>query len=127
MSQSIDTHNLLKQGLDVASLRSKTISNNIANVNTSEYKAFKVVFEENLKGADKLDVKTTRDKHMTLKGNDGDIQVVRDESTSMNENGNNVDLDLEKVNQAANTLMYNALITRVSGKLNSVKTVIGGN
>ena len=127
MSQSIDTYNLLKQGLDVASLRSKTISNNIANVNTADYKSFKVVFEENLKRTDKLDVKTTRDKHMTLKGNDGDIQVVRDESTSMNENGNNVDLDLEKVNQAANTLMYNALITQVNSKLSATKTVIGGN
>ena len=36
-------------------------------------------------------------------------------------------LDLEKVNQAANTLMYQALITRANGKLSSMKTVIGGN
>ena len=124
---SINTYDLLKQGLDVASLRSKTIGNNIANVNTQGYKSFQVVFEENLKGTGKLDIKTTKDKHMNINGNNGDVQVVRDETTSMNENGNNVDLDLEKVNQAANTLMYNALITRVSGKLNSVKTVIGGN
>lgn len=45
----------------------------------------------------------------------------------MNENGNNVNLDLEKVNQAANTLMYQALTSRASGKLASMKTVIGGN
>ena len=34
---------------------------------------------------------------MNINGNNGDVQVVRDETTSMNENGNNVDLDLEKV------------------------------
>ena len=38
-----------------------------------------------------------------------------------------VNLDLEKVNQAANTLMYQALTSRASGKLASMKTVIGGN
>ena len=127
VATNINTYDLLKQGLDVASLRSETISNNIANVNTQGYKSFKVVFEENLSNSGRLEIKTTKEKHMDLNGNNGDIQVVRDETTSMNENGNNVDLDLEKVNQAANTLMYNALITRVNGKLASTKPVIGGN
>ena len=127
MSQSINTYNLIKQGLDVASLRSETISNNIANVNTKGYKAFKVVFEENFNKTTGIPMKGNSEKHLRTGTEAGTISTVRDESTSMNENGNNVDLDLEKVNQAANTLMYNALITRVSGKLNSVKTVIGGN
>ena len=46
----------------------------------------------------------------------------------MRTDGNNVDMDLEKVNQAANSLMYNALITQANSKLNMTKSVIlGGN
>ena len=33
-----------------------------------------------------------------------DISIEQDKSTSMRSDGNNVDLDIEKVNQAANTL-----------------------
>lgn len=127
LSQSINTYNLIKQGLNVASLRSETISNNIANVNTKGYKAFKVVFEENFNKTTGIPMKGNSEKHLRTGTEAGTISTVRDESTSMNENGNNVNLDLEKVNQAANTLMYQALITRANGKLSSMKTVIGGN
>ena len=37
-----------------------------------------------------------------------------------------MDLDLEKVDQAANSLMYNALITQANSKLNMTKSVISG-
>ena len=47
--------------------------------------------------------------------------MEQDESTSMRTDGNNVDLDVEKVNQAANTLKYNALVTKLNGKLNNLK------
>lgn len=57
---------------------------------------------------------------------DNGISVKRDKSTSMRMDGNNVDLDLEKVNQAANTLMYNTLITQANSKLNMTKNVISG-
>ena len=127
MSINIDTYSLVKQGLNAAALRSETISNNIANVNTEGYKAFKVVFEENYRENFNLSLNTSNERHLGGTDKAGTISTVRDASTSMNENGNNVDLDLEKVNQATNTLMYNALITRANGKISSMKNVIGGN
>jgi flagellar basal-body rod protein FlgB len=42
----------------------------------------------------------------------------------MRNDGNNVDLDIEKVNQAANTLKYNALITDINNRFNNLKAVI---
>lgn len=39
------TYNILKRALDTASLRQKTISNNIANINTPNYKAKRLVFD----------------------------------------------------------------------------------
>ncbi|SJT60720.1 Flagellar basal body rod protein FlgB [Clostridioides difficile] len=126
--KSYDTYNLLKDGLKASNARSKAIANNMANINTKGYKKFNVIFEENLKNnSDKndLSLKTTNSRH--LRGNNdlnGDIEVVREENTSMRTDDNNVNLELEKVNQAANTLKYNALITKLNGKFNNLKTVI---
>ncbi|HBJ2620827.1 flagellar basal body rod protein FlgB [Clostridium botulinum] len=126
--KSYDTYSLLKDGLKASNARSKAIANNMANINTKGYKKFNVIFEENLKNnsdTKDLSLKTTNSRH--LRGNNdlnGDIEVVREESTSMRTDDNNVDLELEKVNQAANTLKYNALITKLNGKFNNLKTVI---
>ena len=120
------TYEFIKQGLDVSNLRGKVIANNISNVNTAGYKKFKVTFEENLKKSKTININQTRDKHISINNSQGTIDVVKNESTSMREDGNNVDLDLEKVNQAANTLMYNALITQANNKLSQSNYVISG-
>ena len=120
------TYNFIKQGLQASTLRGKVIANNMSNINTAGYKKFKVAFEENLKQDGTLNAKVTNSKHMNLKETSGTITLVKDESTSMREDGNNVDLDLEKVNQAANTLMYNALITQANNKLSQTNYVISG-
>ena len=118
-------YNLLKEGLDAASLRGKVISNNIANVNTKGYKAYSVNFEDNLKDSiDSLEMKTTNEKHMKDSSKIGDIQVVQDKSTSMKEDGNNVDIDNEMTDLAANTLNYMAMITELNNRLAMQKDVI---
>jgi flagellar basal-body rod protein FlgB len=44
----------------------------------------------------------------------------------MREDGNNVNIDSEMTNQAANSLMYNALITQINNRLSNTRTVING-
>lgn len=138
-----NTYDLLKSGLKASNLRAKTIANNMSNINTKNYKRFNVVFEENLKNNSNSDfeLRTTNANHYTTEASNlkrtkenhlssdthtyGDnIQIKQDNSTSMNADGNNVDLEIEKVNQAANTLKYNALITSINNKYNALKTVI---
>lgn len=122
------SYSLLKQGIKAATVRGETISNNIANINTENYKKFTVVFEENLKSNEEnVNLNKTNDRHIATTGGAGEINVKRDESTSMRTDGNNVDLDVEKANQAANTLKYNALIQLASGKLNNTSYVITSN
>lgn len=125
-----ENYSLLKEGIKASTLRAEAISNNIANINTRDYKRFNVVFEENLTGNNKngsLDLKVTKDKHISIGDKkDGNISVERDESTSMRTDGNNVDLEVEKVNQAANTLKYNTLIQQANSKLTNIKYVISG-
>jgi hypothetical protein len=61
-----------------------------------------------------------------INGGSGDIQVKRNTTTSMREDGNNVDLDFEMVNQAANNLMYDALVTQVNNRISITRYVING-
>jgi flagellar basal-body rod protein FlgB len=120
--------NLIQKALDASSARSRAISNNIANINTKGYKRQYVTFEENLKNSmDNLELKTDDDRHISLGNSYGAITNKVDNSTSMREDGNNVDIDVETVNQAANELMYNALITLENNKLNMRRNVINGN
>ncbi|MBC2582123.1 flagellar basal body rod protein FlgB [Clostridium sp. DJ247] len=121
------TYNLLKKGLNASSLRSKAIANNVANINTKGYKRQYVTFEDTLKqNMDNIELKTTSSKHMNDTAEYGDIKLHTDNATSMRQDSNNVDIDKEMVDEAANTLMYNALITQVNSRLSMEKYVVNG-
>ncbi|MFL0195482.1 flagellar basal body rod protein FlgB [Clostridium sp. WILCCON 0269] len=116
---------LLEKGLDAASERSKAISDNIANINTAGYKRKYVTFEESLKNSMyDLELKTDNERHIKLGSDYGEIETKTDNSGSMRQDGNNVDIDVEEVNQAANTLMYNALVSQANSKLSMERYVI---
>jgi len=126
-SLSENTYDLLKKSMDASAVRSKVSANNIANINTKGYKKFYVTFEDTLNdsmGENKM--KTDNVKHIETGSSSGDIAVKRDESTSMRQDGNNVDIDLEMTNQAANTLMFNALVTQVNSRMALKSYIIGG-
>ena len=126
-SISENTYNLLKNSMDASALRGKVIANNIANINTKGYKKLYVTFEETLNGSmDRNTLKTDNKKHLQTGSSNGEIAVQRDESTSARQDGNNVDIDLEMTNQAANTLMYNALVKQVNSKLSLTSYIIRG-
>ncbi len=129
MVNNDSTYKFIKQGLNISSVRGKAIANNIANINTAGYKKLQVSFQQALSNEENISLKKTNVKHFGSTNIEGAINVTRDETTSMRADGNNVDLDVEKVNQAANTLMYNALVTQANSKLSASKYVItgGGN
>lgn len=127
MSKSQEAYELLNKSLDASSLRGKVIVNNIANINTKDYKRHYVKFEDTLKDSiDDLQLKTSEENHIKSEGDEGEISVEQDSTTSMREDGNNVDVDNEMVNLAANTLMYNALVSQVNSKLSLERYVING-
>ena len=122
------TYQIIKKGLDASSMRQKTISSNIANVNTPGYKADKVQFESELRkalGKNGVAMDKTHDDH--LGGSTAfsiGPEIVSNERASMNENGNNVDIDREMVDLAANEIYYSALIEQVNRKLGNMNYVI---
>ncbi|MFL0269654.1 flagellar basal body rod protein FlgB [Candidatus Clostridium radicumherbarum] len=124
LSKSQYVYDLIKEGLDASSLRSKVIANNVANLNTKDYKAYYVSFEENLKKSiDDVELKTTNERHIKDDNAGSDINVEQDLTSSMNQDGNNVDIDNQMANQAANNIMYNALISQINSRI-SLETYI---
>lgn len=120
-------YELIKKGLDASSLRSKVIANNIANINTKGYKKYFVSFEDTLqKSIDDIEMKTNDERHIKSVPESGEISIKQDITSSMREDGNNVDIDNEMANQAANTLMYNALISQINNRLANERYVITG-
>lgn len=120
------SYRLLKKTLDVSSLRQRTISSNIANFNTPDYKANKVVFEELLsKTKDEIRLKKTHHKHFGIDSlDDIDIKAKKKNTTSLNDNGNNVDIDLEMTELAANEIYYGTLIRQINSRLSNLNYVI---
>ena len=109
---------LMQKGLDAAWKRNEVIGNNIANAETSGYKASKVEFESILKSrlsGMNQQMKATDAKHMDAGGNSyHELKPVirQNHSISMRIDGNNVDVENEMTQLAKNTLLYNVLSKR---------------
>ncbi|WP_156289058.1 flagellar basal body rod protein FlgB [Oceanobacillus salinisoli] len=121
----------LENSLDYASAKNRVISDNIANIDTPNYKAKDVEFKNVLNSAleSNVEAKRTNAKHLSFNSNmDSAYRVTTNNSTLYNHNGNNVDVDKEMAELAKNQIYYNALIDRINGKFGSLQTVIrGGN
>ncbi|WP_426447110.1 flagellar basal body rod protein FlgB [Paenibacillus sp. S-38] len=124
--------NLLERSLDAAALRQKVIADNVANVDTPNFKRSDVRFEELLQqemNGGGLVGKRTDAKHIPINQTSttaGTPQVVQDTETFMNNNQNNVDIDYEMALMAKNQLRYNVMVQQVNGEIKKLRTAIGG-
>jgi len=114
----------LEQSLHYASKKNSVISNNLANVDTPNYKAQKVTFKSMLEG--ELQLHVTEDKHIRSNGIDTPYKVMNQNHTSYNHSGNNVDVDKEMAELAKNQIYYRGAVDRLNGKFGLLNTVIRG-
>ncbi len=122
---------LLEKGLDASSLRQQVLANNVANVDTPGFKRSDVDFQKVLASAmngsaETLPLKETSPKHLpgVITGNKN--VIVQDNSTSLRNDGNNVDIDQEMTDVAKNEIYFNAVTQAYNDKLNILNTVIQG-
>ncbi len=121
-----NTISTLENALNYSNTKQKVISQNIANVDTPNYKAKEATFKNTLATA--MNANKTDSRHFDFEGSSGTVQITTDKSVSYNNSGNSVDVDKEMSALAENQIYYNALVERISGKFNSLSTVIkGGN
>jgi len=118
----------LENGLSYATLNHKTIANNIANVDTPNYKAKSVSFKDMLANEQQIAISAYRtdNRHYDFEMKQSTPGVSNLTNLRYRNNGNAVDMDAEQTKLAENQIYYNALIDRVNGKLNTLNTVIKG-
>ena len=122
-------YNLLIGALDGSALKQTVISNNIANVNTPGYKKSVVNFQEILENIldPKKELVMTRAKHLVQQEGTAEAQVIKItpvNNTSLRNDGNNVDVDLELAELAENNLYFNSLTQLLSSQLALLKYAI---
>lgn len=119
--------NILQRALDAAALRNNAISNNLANVNTPNYKPQKVIFEEILKqelaGSGFAGTRTNQ-KHFPIGLSAPSQPMFSTQPYIMQNNGNGVDVDSEMTQLTKNSIWYQTLTTQVTEELNLLKTAI---
>lgn len=121
----------LGSGLNRATLRHSVISNNLANSNTPGFKRSDVVmdtsFSRELTRTQNPRLARTNARHLpgATTTSSQPFSVVQDNSTTMRNDGNNVDPDREQVLLLENQLYYESLTDAVSRKLGQIRTVIG--
>ncbi len=124
----------LERALDASSLRQRVISDNIANVDTPNYKSKQVVFENELRQALSRQSSTftgyrTDPRHIQIGKKSSDqvrARIVTNHNTLMNNNGNNVDIDYEVTQMAKNNLWYQALVEQTNGHFHKLRMAIEG-
>lgn len=119
----------LENGLSYATLKNKTIANNIANVDTPNYKAQDVSFKKYLTEAQEkkgFASNRTDNRHYDFSISQSTPGVYSYENFRTRENGNAVNMDAEQVSLADNQIYYNALIDRIGSKFNTLNTVVKG-
>lgn len=120
--------NVLKSAADASWLREEVLSNNIANVDTPNYKRQDVEFKTYLNSA--IEQSGKPKAALTQKINNVDLSNIKtrtytdNSSLSYRIDGNNVDLSTENVELAAEQINYNALIDSMNNEFSRFKAVL---
>ncbi|MEX2415304.1 MAG: flagellar basal body rod protein FlgB [Paenibacillaceae bacterium] len=131
-NQSMDR---ISRALDASILRQNVITNNIANIDTPQFKRSEVRFEQYLHQElqsykSSFVGRRTDPRHFFIGSSSGEqpisAQITVDQTTSMNNNSNNVDIDHEMSLMAKNQLYYNTLIQQMNHEFKMTRTAIDG-
>ena len=131
---SLHIINLLEKGLDGAYKRQQAINDNIANINTPNYKRKDVNFIDQLeneynKRLSNIQLNTTHHSHRSKASRNMSFNIRTETGSSYKNDENNVDIDSEMAKSAKNNLYYNTLVNQINAKAGRLRTVIerGGN
>jgi len=118
------TSQAVKLALDVAILRHQVIANNIANANTPGFTPQRVSFEEQLRGTESSLWPARNDSALRA-----ELERVAERlgtESIVDDGDGTVQIDLEMVKLADNTVRYRALINALSNRGSILKTAITG-
>ncbi len=115
----------LKTALDVQLKRQELHAENIANAETPGYKKKYVAFEEYLQQSKmKLRMNTTDEKHLSSSPNSVQAKQITQDNTSITNDENNVDIEMETTEMVKDALRYQVLSRLMSANIDRYNTVI---
>ncbi len=120
----------LKQALTVYARRHRVVADNIANVETQDFRARELRFEEYLSGARaRLAGARTNPAHLSLGRRElADTEARVQRTASAYDNGvNNVDIDKEMTDLATNDLSYRLATRLLSMTYANLRSAIRGH
>ncbi|MCL2184682.1 MAG: flagellar basal body rod protein FlgB [Treponema sp.] len=131
------TVDLLHRAMDVSSVRSQVIANNIANADVPNFKRSNVNFESELKRVldsenkrPAIELTLTHENHIPgHKARDyRDVQIRRvvDYASAYNNNGNNVDPEQEMMLRTQNQMAYTLYAQAAAFEFRQVNQVLRG-
>jgi flagellar basal-body rod protein FlgB len=114
---SVDPMMVLQKSLDALAIQHEVIANNMANIDTPNFKRAEVSFQEQLKNVLNQNQPSalwrTNPKHFPIPQNislnDFKPTITTITDTIGRNDGNNVDLEMESAKLAENNLLYNSL------------------
>lgn len=126
---------ILQRTMDASLLRQNVIANNIANANTPNFKRTEVNFESRLRYA--LDSQAQQPRFQEALTDEDHISFhqpldyrsvrprrVTDFLTTGQNNGNNVDIEVESMNQLSNQLAYQMMTRSVADAFQRLNLVL---
>lgn len=125
-----DYVNVLGSAADGAWARNNAIANNIANIDTPNYKRQDVSFQWELQQALRNNKYTTLDQKVSDVNQSNRLSHFAPRTYTDNAgysyrlDGNNVDIDTENVEMASNQLLYNGIVQSIDNEFSNLKTVI---
>ena len=127
MFQPLD---VIGKGLEASWMRNAVIRNNIANVETPNFKAsqleFESIFARAFSEAGFVGTRT-HDGHRNFGSGHFDSirpRITQQRGLSMRMDGNNVDIESENVRLAENSLFYNTLVEKLNGEIRRLRMAI---
>jgi len=128
------TVEILNRAMDVSTLRRRVIADNLANGDTPNFKRSTLNFESELKRALDSENRTTMEgaltdsRHIPFNRPQDWRQVqprkVLDYLSTADNNGNNVDVEVEGMLALQNQMNYNLLATALTNQFNQISLVL---
>ncbi|QTL96952.1 flagellar basal body rod protein FlgB [Iocasia frigidifontis] len=121
--------NLMSRGLDGALDRQQALADNLANIDTPNYKRkdvdFISVLREESEKSSSLSLKTTNERHIAgSKTEANSFKSLALRESNYRNDKNNVDVDVEMAEVAKNGVYYNTLAKQINDQFRILKDVI---
>ena len=118
---------MLGASLSLRARRNEVLASNIANAATPNYKARDIDFDTEIKKYQKDGpIKVTNDQHISIKKPVAPGKVLFRKNINPSLDGNTVELAVEQLQFAENSMKYQSTLSFLNGKINTLMSAIKG-